>query len=92
MNKEGSSEKTSMADTEVSWYDFGGGFTVCPTNGLPDMVGPEMAALWCVRSGLVYYKVFEGDFTEKDLPEMFKKYESEFSADVIRKTQENSEC
>jgi hypothetical protein len=88
-------EKEPSADTEIDWYDFGGGYLVVP--GLPSeqarkqggdlFVGEgNMACLCCVRSGLFYYKVLEGDFTEADLPELRKEWEPKFAEELNKKT------
>jgi hypothetical protein len=88
-------EKVKLPDTDVEWYDFGGGFTVAPTtdvegNTLPGLQSdaPNMAALSCVKNGMFYFKTIEGTFTTEDLPSMFKVYAPQFKAEVEAKTQE----
>jgi hypothetical protein len=95
MNSTGAPEKVNLPDTEVEWYDFGGGHSIAPTTimdgerlqGLTGE-GPNMAALCCVRRGLLYFKTIEGTFTTEDLPSMFKEYAPAFTAEVKVMTQE----
>ena len=87
MNSTGTPENVNLPDTEVEWYDFGGGNRVAPTadvegNQLPGTIGPYMAALDCVKNRKYYYKVIEGQFTEEDLPSMFKDHATAFEAEV----------
>jgi hypothetical protein len=88
LNCKESGELLVFPDTEVEWYDFGGGFIVAP--GIPgtDNADGNIVALCCIRSGRYYYKMFEGTFTKEDLPRMFKEYAPAFEADVKLKTQE----
>jgi hypothetical protein len=102
MNSTGTPEKTNAPDSEIEWYDFGGGNMIAPTtyisldgkteNILPGTgEGPNMAALCCVRNGLFYFKIFEGDFTVETLTSMFKDYAPSFKAEVEAKTQETQQ-
>lgn len=92
MNNGGEPKKALLPpDSEVEWYDFGGGFTVdTEGNKVPGLQSdaPNMAALGCVRNGLFYYKVIEGTFTKEDLPRMLKEYSTAFEDEINRKTQE----
>ena len=87
-------EKVKLPDTDVEWYDFGGGFKVAPTtdaegkNISETSTGPNMAALCCNKNGQFYFKTIEGTFTTEDLPSMFKAYAPQFKAEVEAKTQE----
>ena len=99
LNAKGTPEKVDLPDSEVDWYDFGGGFTVAPTtdaegNPLPGMQSdaPNMAALYCIKNGLFYFKTIEGTFTTEDLPSMFEAYAPAFKAEVDIKTQEKTQC
>ena len=90
--------KVKLPDTEVEWYDFGGGNTVAPTTDVEGnkLYGvksdaPNMAALSCVRNGLFYFKTIEGTFTTEDLPSMFKEYAPAFTAEVKAMTQEKTQ-
>jgi hypothetical protein len=81
-------------DTPVEWYDFGGGIRVAPN--VPPLIlqepfGKQMAALFCVKNEKFYFKVLEGNLTEEDLPSMFKKYASAFSAEVESKAQKETQ-
>ena len=78
----------SHPDTPIAWYDFGGGITVAP--GIPGTSNAtgHMASLYCVRDGEFYFMVLEGEFSEEDLPSMFKEYATVFSEEVEKKTQE----
>ena len=81
-------QEVKFADTEIDWYDFGGGWTVAPgITGTSNEAG-NMASLCCIRNGKFYYTVIEGTFTEADLPEIRKEKEPKFAADVQRMTQE----
>lgn len=98
MNSTGTTEKVNSPDTEVEWYDFGGGNFVAPTtdvegNRLPGLQSnaPNMVALSCVRNGWFYFKIFEGTFTYEDLPSMFKEYAPAFKLEVERKAQETQQ-
>jgi hypothetical protein len=94
MNNTGTPEKVNLPDTEVEWYDFGGGFPIAPTTDvegtrLPGLQSdaPNMVALCCVRNGLYYYKMIEGTFTNEDLPRMFKEYAPAFKEEVEARSQ-----
>jgi hypothetical protein len=87
-------EKTALPDSEIEWYDFGGGFKVAPTtdvegNTLPGIQSdaPNMAALHCIRNGKYHYKVIEGTFTTEDLPSMLKELAPVFEAEVAKAQQ-----
>jgi hypothetical protein len=92
MNTKGTPEKVDSPDTGIDWYDFGGGSTVAPTtflasDGKTEKIpgvgeGSTMAALSCVKNGLLYYKILTGDFTEKDLPNMLKDHTPTFQQEV----------
>ena len=98
LNAKGTPEKVDLPDSEVDWYDFGGGFITAPTtylslDGKTEKIpglqsdAPNMAALSCVRNGLFYFKFIEGTFTNEDLPSMFKEYAPQFKAEVEKAQQ-----
>ena len=86
-------EKTTLPDSEIEWYDFGGGFKVAPSvdvegkNISETSTGPNMAALCCVKNGQFYFKVIDGTFTAEDLPSMFKELAPVFEAEVAKAQQ-----
>jgi hypothetical protein len=86
-------EKTALPDSEIEWYDFGGGFKVVPTadaegkNISETSTGPNMAALCCSKNGQFYFKVIEGTFTTEDLPNMLKELAPVFEAEVAKAQQ-----
>jgi hypothetical protein len=104
------SETNVVPNTDVEWYDFGGGHLIAPAldmNGKPILEekgtmngsyttvsrpekkdGSVMAAISCVRNGKYHYKIIEGDFTEADLPSMFKEYAPAFRTEVEAMTQQ----
>ena len=99
MNTTGTPEKVNLPDSEVDWYDFGGGYLTAPTtylslDGKTERIpglqsdAPNMAALSCVRNGLFYFKIIEGTFTTEDLPSMLKEYAPAFKAEVAAKAQQ----
>ena len=87
-------KKENLPDTDVEWYDFGGGFTVAPTvdaegKPLPGLqsTAPNMASLCCVKNGKFYYYTLVGIFTKEDLPSMFKAHAPAFEAEVAKAQQ-----
>jgi hypothetical protein len=89
MNSTEMPKKVNLPDTEVEWYDFGGGHLIAPTIdaegnvfGLGDYKGPNVASLCCVKNGKFYYYTLEGTFTKEDLPSMFKDYAPVFKTEV----------
>ena len=68
-------KETTLEDTPIDWYDFGGGFTIAPN---PEGEG-NMVALHCIRDGKLYYKTVYGNFkTEADLAAVRPALEASF--------------
>ena len=86
--------KTLPSDTEVAWYDFGGGELVLPTAGLlngdtnKSYECQYIAALVQVRKGKFYFRTIEFNSDQIDHTEFLKKQKVElmsvFLADVER--------
>ena len=82
-----SASAKGFPDTNIEWYDFGGGHVVALN--IPPKAG-RMMALTCIRNGEFYYKVFEVEElpTKEDLASMFEEYAPAFAAEVESKSQE----
>ena len=71
--------KTLPSDTEVAWYDFGGGELVLPTAGLlngdtnKSYECQYIAALVQVRKGKFYFRTIEFNSDQIDHTEFLKK-------------------
>ena len=97
MDLKGTPVKVNLPDSDVDWYDFGGGNLIAPTVCLSSegkmetltgfKPGSSMAAISCIRNGMFYYKILEGEFTTEDLPKMFAEYAPAFTATLPAKTQ-----
>ncbi len=75
-----------LPDTDIEWYDFGGGVQIAPSVPPVKLIENTMVALHCTKEGKFFFKVFEGnDIKEEDLPELYEKYASIFKKEVEEK-------